>query len=458
MIGFAVLLLAAVVIMIFSMSFFVSWANYQSSLAFDSYHSQMVEMAGLQQVVQESILALRSTAPINDTNTTINGEINARLSAMSFGSGVSVTLAGASIPPAHVFFPLGPAPAISNLPMFTTTTVQPCIAGTGNRMLRFLTSGPASDLGTDPAGVAPYSYSIYSFSRKADNSTAENRTITVAARLFSVPVTNIDCIAYGLPSSGSVPPSDPAMPNGFFANGISRLVTTLNDPGKDQTFYPDLFDPNNAGSLGYQWQNNVLFSWDAYEYIWSNAYQNALLNAAGPAGTYDFQAPVNPPINGVTYDDSSVYIDLSSVTTNTLASGAPAPLAVVDAEGGNNVEIYGSAAGNSLNASPLLLYLRNTGPQPTLVTFFGDNNRPIILICRQCKLMFFGNPQFQGAIILDPNSTATGSATLYGHLSFYYAANPFPGWNLTLNDSPGVKTALAPLAPRALLISTSASR
>jgi hypothetical protein len=94
----------------------------------------------------------------------------------------------------------------------------------------------------------------------------------------------------------------------------------------------------------------------------------------------------------------------------------------------------------------------------TSVTLSGDNNRPILIISRQCSLTFSGGPQFQGAIILDRNSTATGSATLFGHLSFYYAANPFPAWNLTLVDSPSVKAALAPLAPRVLLVATSASR
>jgi hypothetical protein len=305
MIGFAVLLLAGVVIMIFTMSFFVSWANYQSSLAFDSYHSQQAEMAGLQQVVQESILALRSTEPVNSQNQ-INTEITNRLQALAFTPGVSISLTNATTPPAHIFYPFGPATTASTLPMFSSSTVQPGIAGTGNRALAFLTRGPAADLGADPAGVAPYAYSTYTFSRMASNSPAENRAITVTARLFSVPVTNIDCIAYGLPSTGSVAPSGPMMPSGFFASGISRLVTTLNDPTKDPTFYPDLYDPNNPSSLGYQYENSVLFSWDAYEFICGNTYQDALLAAAGPTGTFDFDAPANPPIAGVTSSGNSV--------------------------------------------------------------------------------------------------------------------------------------------------------
>jgi hypothetical protein len=446
MIGFTILLLAGVVIMIFNMAFFVNWANYQSSLAFDSYQSQQAEMRGLQQIVQESILALRSTEPVNSLNQ-INTEITNRLQALAFTPGVSISLTNSATPPAHIFYPFGTAATASTLPMFSSSTMQPGIAGTGNRTLAFLTCGPAADLGADPAGIAPYAYSTYTFSRTASNSPAENRAITVSARLFSVPVTNIDCIAYGLPSTGSVAPSSPMMPSGFFAGGISRLVTTLNDPTKDPTFYPDLYDPNNPSSLGYQYENSVLFSWDAYEFIWGNTYQDALLSAAGPTGTFDFDAPVNPPIAGVTSSGGSVTIDLSSVTAITLA--------VVDTMGtGRSIHILGSAAGGR----PFLLYLKNTGSVPTSVTLSSDNNRPILLFSRQCTLIFSGAPQFQGAIILDRNSTATGNATLLGHLSFYYAANPFPAWDLTLVDSPSVKAALSALAPRVLLVSTSAIR
>jgi hypothetical protein len=397
-------------------------------------------------VVQESILALRSTAPLNSHNE-IATEITSRLQALAFTPGVAISLTNATPPPVHVFYPFGPAAMASVLPMFSSSIVQPGIAGTGNRALAFLTRGPASDLGSDPTGVAPYTYSTYSFSRTVSNSPTENRTITITARLFSVPVTNIDCVAYGLPSTGSVAPAGPVVPAGFFASGISRLVTTLNDPAKDPTFYPDLYDPNNPNSLGYQYENSVLFSWDAYEFIWGNIYQDALLFAAGPTGTFDFDAPVNPPIAGVASSGNSVTIDLSSVTATTLA--------VVDASGaGRSIQILGSAAGGS----PFLLYLKNTGSVPTNVTLSGNNNRPIILLSRQCSLTFSNNPQFQGAIILDPNSKAIGNAILFGHLSFYYAANPFPAWGLTLADSPSVKTALATLAPRVLLVSTSATR
>jgi hypothetical protein len=457
MIGFAVLLLAAVVVMIFSMSFFISWANFQTSLAFDSYRSQIAESAGLQQVVEESILALRSTEPFNSSKS-INVEISDRLSAMSFAPGVSVTLADASSPPLHVYYPFGPAAPATSLPIFSTSTIQPGVAGVGNRALRFLASGPASDLGADPSGTAPYNYLNYTFSRTIANSSTESRLIEITARLFSVPLTNIDCIAYGLPSTGSVPTADPFIPSGFFANNssgnvVSRLVSTLNDPARDPTCYPDLYDPNNPNSLGYQYENSVLFSWDVFELIWGSNYQNALLSAAGSTGTFDFDAPKNASIAGVTGTERSVTIDLSTAATS---SGT---LAVVDSTGdGRSIRILGSPQGGNLNGSPLLLYLKNTGSVPTSVAVSGDNNRPVILISRQCVLNFSGNPQFQGAIILDRNSTASGSATLFGHLSFYHAADPFPSWNLILVDSPSVKTALAPLAPRVLLVATSVRR
>ena len=42
----------------------------------------------------------------------------------------------------------------------------------------------------------------------------------------------------------------------------------------------------------------------------------------------------------------------------------------------------------------------------------------------------------------------------YGHFSFYGNASPLGTFPITMNDSPAVKEALAPLAPRVLLVST----
>lgn len=47
--------------------------------------------------------------------------------------------------------------------------------------------------------------------------------------------------------------------------------------------------------------------------------------------------------------------------------------------------------------------------------------------------------------------------TWFGHFSFYGAASPLATLGIAVNDSPAVKTALADIAPRVLLVSTSSA-
>ena len=65
---------------------------------------------------------------------------------------------------------------------------------------------------------------------------------------------------------------------------------------------------------------------------------------------------------------------------------------------------------------------------------------------------FSGDPQIQGALFLDPTTVASGAVGWYGHFSFYGNASPLGTFPITVNDSPAVKEALAPLAPRVLLV------
>ena len=99
----------------------------------------------------------------------------------------------------------------------------------------------------------------------------------------------------------------------------------------------------------------------------------------------------------------------------------------------------------------------------TNVTFSGSNSRPIIYYLENANLQFSGNPQIEGALFLDPNTrvaAGSGNVTWFGHLSFYGGlASPLVSLNgITMADSPPVKTALAALAPRVLLVSTNAIR
>ena len=327
--------------------------------------------------------------------------------------------------------------------------------------------GPVTDLGR----------LTYTFARASTQAPGEDATYTVNADLFSVPLTNVDVVAYGLPSSGLIPAQAPALPPGTVGSGVSALVVTSNDPGNDPTAFPDLFAPSGPEQLPYQYRNAASFAWNAYEYLWNIAYQDALLNAGKtqadpgnqavsgtdptpPTGAlYDFSVPAfdaanpgnypcNPTIAGLSLSGSTLTVDCSAVRSQVIA--------IVDAEGVGTVNISGSAS----SGTPFVLLIRNTaGAQGrTQVNFSGSNSRPVIFYLENANVVFTGSPQIEGALFLDPTTSAAGAVTWFGHLSFYGPASPLGTLALALNDDPAVKAALAPLAPRVLLVSTSSTR
>jgi len=432
----AVLLFAIVAMMILLANFKLNSAVNASSDAFDAMNSQLVEKNGLAQVVKESILAVGETAPVASANP-LATEIQDRLTSMNFPAGVTVAL-GSAVPvlPANPFFPAVPAAAA---PLAYFSTSPRGLAGQGNLLGALAIQGPVADLGQY----------AFTFSRTDANSPNDSRTYVVNASLFSVPLTNVDVVAYGLPATGSIPLAAPPVPVGTFGPGVSTLVVTSNNPANDPTAYPDLFAGPGPEALPYQFRNAVSFSWNAYEYLWGIGYQDALLGAAAGAQTvYDFANASHPAIPGVSAAGNALTIDCSAVQSQVIA--------IVDAEGVGSVAIDGSAAGGN----PFILLVRNTAGSlgQTQVTFSGNNNRPAIYYLENTAVTFSGSPQIQGALFLDRTTGATGSVTWFGHLSFYAPASPLGTLNLILEDAPAVKTALSALAPRVLLVSTTATR
>jgi hypothetical protein len=433
----AVLIFSIVAVLILVANFNLNYAANASGDAFDTFNSEVVEKNGLAQIVKESILAVGETAT-TDSGNTLQTEIQNRLGSMSFPSGVSLAL-GTAVPavPANPFFPSGTPAAVAQPAYFPGSPLG--IAGLGNLFTSLAAQGPIANLG----GLA------FTFNRTSANSPGDNRSYTVNANVFSVPLTNVDVVAYGLPATGLIPAAAPAVPAGFFSSGVSCLVATSNNPSNDPTAYPDLFNPTGPEKLAYQFRNAVSFSWNAYEFLWSYPYQDSLRNAATALGaTYDFSAAQNPVIPGVTAAGNSIAIDCSAVQGSIVA--------VVDSEGIGSVTIQGSAAAGS----PFVLLIRNTAGTlgRTQVNFTGNNNRPAIFYLENSNVSFAGNPQIQGALFLDPTTLAAGNVTWFGHFSFYAPASPLGTLNITMSDTPSVKTALAALAPRVLLVSTTAIR
>jgi hypothetical protein len=457
MASFALFIFAVVSVLVLVANYQMNSAVSSTSDAYDTFNSQLVEKNGIAQVVKESILAIGETAIVTSGNS-LQTEIQNRLSSMSFPSGATVAIdPGTPVPnvPANPFFPN--SPLASYQPDYFTSASIRATAGMGNLFSSLCELGPASDLGR----------LVFAFDRTSGASPDDNQTYIVNADLFSVPLTNVDVIAYGMPITVSIPQAAPAVPAGFFGSDVSRLVVTSNNPANDPTAYSDLFASSGVEKLPYQYRNAVSFSWNAYEYLWSAAYQNALISAASLNGTiYNFAfppappplpAPQNQPFPGATTNGTAVTIDCSAVVSPT---GSPVVVAVVDPNGGGNLTITGSAAAGT----PFILLVRNTpGQPPTQVTFTGDpvtgaNNRPAIFYFENSVVQFSGNPQIQGGLFLDPYTTASGAVTWFGHFSFYGPASPLSTLGITMADNPTVKSALASIAPRVLLVSTSATR
>lgn len=446
----AVLVFAVFAIVMLLANFNLNYAVNETSDAFDVFHSQMVEKNGVAQIVKESILAVAETAPTQSANS-LQTEINNRLAALSFPDGGSINLqtaGSATAVPANGFYPAGTPASASQPEYFSASTYTRAISGMGNLFTALAIQGPAADLGR----------LTFSFTRVSGSGAQANdsRTYTVNADLFSVPLTNVDVVAYGLPASGQVPTSAPVMPEGFFGSGTSCLVVTSNNPANDATAYPDLFNPVGAEQLPYQYRNAASFSWNAYEYLWSSSYQDLLLAAAeqptsanlpspAPQGSvYDFSAAQEPVITGVSAAGNALTINCSLVT-------API-IEVVDSEGIGSVTVVGSPTGGI----PFVLVVRNTAGSgnQTPVTFAGNNLRPVLYYFENANVSFSSTPQVLGGLLLDKTSSVSGSFIWYGHVSFYGPSNPFASVIATVNDSPAVKTALEDLAPRVLLVST----
>ncbi len=429
-VSFAVLIFFAAILAVSLAMFMTITAVVSASQAFDAVRFQTAEKNGLAQVVEQSIIAARGTLTTNSA-LSVDQEIRNRLSALSLTPGVTLSLATSQPVPTHTFYPAGVAPALTSFAEYSSTDPG-AIAGKGLRLFPLLEAQQQAYLGR----------SVFTFNRTVSANAKENRTYTVNADLYSIPLTNIPVVAYGLPNStGNVPPSGPVLP-GLIPSDARRLVMTSNNPARDSTAYPDYYIATTPEQWPAQFEPAALWSWDAYEYLWGNVYQNNLLSAAGPTATYDFSSPSNPIISGVSVTAGTIAIDLSAVTASTLA--------IVDSFGTGVINVQGTSTTNPA----FILLIKNSGAQQTAVNVSGNNQRPFILVARNCALNFSGNPSLTGALLLDSGCTATGAATLFGHLSFFATSSLFPSWNLTVNGSSGYESAYATLAPRVLLVGT----
>lgn len=421
-------------------------------LEWDRMRQVAAEAEGLEVIVKEAVLAQLETA-LSSSAKTFEQDLNDRLTALYGSSEVSYSVMMESLPtlPTHVFFPAA-SPAAAD---------QASSMGFGSTSLRnILALGPATDLGTVQVD----------FSRSlSDRIGTMTRTVRVAARIYSVPLTNFDGVAYARPSdSGTTtiraPLASTAMLlhqdlTAFEASGGRLWLVSSLDPRVDTTAIGHLRDP--SGNLPYYYRNHVSVSWNLAKYLWRQDYLNTLHSAAGVSGTVDFGRP-DPELTGVTFDleENRLEIALSEVDVpivQVIDAGGARTVRLVDGGGNRTTPIYLVLDNRSVWHPPLArtrLELDLRGARPVIIVGFGVE----VDHANDADSVLFGS------LLLDPNSTVNysgsgGSLQILGSFFWDGTQDVFgSSQNFRLAGSReeriAAKMALAPIAPRVVVVGT----
>ncbi|MGE9297084.1 MAG: hypothetical protein ACQKBV_12425 [Puniceicoccales bacterium] len=402
-------------------------ASHSATVAFGGQQQARMEADSLGRLVREAILALAETAPTNEPGS-LETAIETRLNAWLINaSGVTLSPIG-TYPdlPAHNFYPAAASPGVTR----DMTAVMANDIG-----LASLIDGPYTPLGT----VA------MEFVRSNGNA-LEDRTYRIIASLFSVPLTNYDLIAYGLPATISPPPAPPVEAAGVVANlpvDGHALILTENDPAADSTASPDFF--SGAAILPSAYRSRVSLAWNAWEWVWSDAYLQTLLSAASVTWNLDQTKDENAAVNGFDFDDDTgvLTVDLSAVSGRSLVVVAPS--------GGGEIILHGG------NGGPGVVAVLNPGPPSakTTVRLEGGDPSPRLRLLTNSALSTDQGAEINGALWLGPACSASGSLRVDGSFAFHAlsAAQVFPALDLTLNPaSASTGDTLAAVSPRALLV------
>lgn len=460
----AIVLFLAIITILFSTELFKGLAYYEASRALDERAEMRAERSALENAITEAVYGRFGTRSTRDSRTIFNS-VEDKVDALS-GGGTTFTVNAisggiTSMLPSEVNsqYPDPNTPVLTDLGSASANTVRSPVVN------RHLTT--SSFFGV-PGGLGVGSGQMGVQITRSNGVAAEDRVWNFVAEIVTVPVSNWELVAYGLPASGSVPASAPTglanvLTSTFYANGGRAITASANNPSGDTTVFPALYE-SGAGSerLPYYYRGDTAFAWDAYEVVSGFNFRDPFYDIAGkthledpvgnPTAYFDFQVvdPADPPDaadmpNGMAYDPAldRVTIDVGAVTDPVLF--------VVDQGAIGSVEVVGSALASS---TPFVLWIVNDNGAlaRTPVTFSGSNFRPFLCYTTSSEIAFTGGT-WQGGFIFGPGSSVVAPSTvsIEGHLSFYSGANPFPSWNLTILPSETVASILAPIAPRVLI-------
>lgn len=460
----AIVLFLSIVAILFSTEIFKGLAYYEASRALDERSEMRAERSAIENAITEAIYGRFGTRMTRDPRTLFNS-IETKLNALSSGGSsfaiTSVTGGVTSMLPEDVNtqYPDPLTLPLSDLGSTAANVVESPILN------RHLTT---SSLFGVPGGIGVAQGQLSVQLTRSNGDVAEDRSWNFEAGLVTVPVTNWELIAYGLPASGTIPASAPTglgavLSSGFYAGGGRALTASANNPSGDTTVFPSLYEASGVELLPYFYRDSTAMAWDTYEVVNGLDFREPFYDVAGrthledpfgnPTAYFDFGVvdPANPPDAadlpaGMSYDPG-----LNKLTVDVSAVADPI-LCIVDQGAVGEVLIAGSPIASS---SPFILWIINdNGPLGrTPVTVSGDNFRPFLCYTTSSAITFASGGFWQGGWILGPGTSvvAPSFVTIEGHVSFYSGANPFPGWGLTLAPAESVRRILAPIAPRALI-------
>lgn len=433
-------LAAVVVIMIVAITLMLASAlnltlsSFVLGSAWEVKRTRDVAARATAAVVKDSILAKYefSTDPDSRTLQTIVGN---RVASIWVSSGPAIsdtTDYTAFSAPSTAQWP-DVTPATATAMDFTTTEGR----GLGRNLQTLLSAGPVTDLGTR-------SFS-FSFTSGGDVS-----SYTVSARLFSVPLTNFSLIPYADPSAtGGVATSPPPEPSFTRSSTLSAPLVHAYTVGATNTF-TDLWPSGSAGAtmdnLPLYYRDLVGLTWNAFTAWRSDDFKNLLyIRAVGSNSVYSFSTPSTIPtgLTGtVTYASGVAAVNLGS-------NSAPSLIVFEDSTGGGSVRLDGATSGPT---TPLVIVIRNQSATRTTVRLNGNNSRPVLIYAWNSTLTpSSAGVSFRGGILLFTNTVVSSSFNVAGSLFYPQTSASAPA--ITVTPDATARTALATVAPRALLVS-----
>lgn len=416
--GFAAVALVLALVVMMGLIYTYALTVFVRATASESYdmaRQRIMDGSLVRKAVSEAYAARLESVPTPSAGT-IPALVDARLTAIEGGGDASFSMGAYSAPSTPRYWPYGSPPANSTA-----------------------RSGTVDDAWIFDAGPYGRVQTISATVSRTDPVDASVSTISVSGGAYSVPITNFNIVAYGLPQSGNTPESLGSRirnypGSGFWTSG-GKVLAPSQVSAADSTAFSHL-SGGLGGTYGYYYRHHVSLAWNLYETIFgaSGTLMGDLHSRASSRGTlFDIAAPAD--FSGALWNAGlgHVEVDLDAVTED-----------VIFIKGTGRAIL--SAATNA-SASPLTVVIGNG----VTAYFTGDITRPVVLYVLNADV-FFGNNDICGALLLSPHAAVDGSPTIRGHLS-YYALNLYgAGFAPDVRVSATYRNAVAPVAPRQCLV------